>query len=97
MFVYYFPNLLFLFVYKFELDGEEVSGVVMAKENQELKITYKITNPDYVFANESNGFMSAVKNVVPSKKQTETVLITSAMDGVTISADSYFNVEIKGA
>ena len=72
----------------YKVDGKEVSGTCTLKEGSELKIEYKITKDGYEF-----GDQNAVQNFFKVKTKTETIKITTEMDGMQLDLSKYFKVE----
>lgn len=69
--------------YKYELDGNEVSGTIKAKEGQKLELTYEITDSTHKLKNPDGGFVFGWGESYT--KANETISITSALDNKTIT------------
>lgn len=73
-----------------KLDGKEIKDLVdvSIREDQKLTVSYKITNSDYKFKNET--LLESV-----SKERTVTIPISMELDGTTINVQRYVPVEKK--
>lgn len=73
-----------------KVDGKEVKDLadVSIREDQELTVSYKITNDDYRFKGET--LLESV-----TKERTVTIPISMDMDGTTISVQRYISIERK--
>lgn len=80
----------------YKVDGEEVSGSVVLKEEQELTLEYELTNSSYEIVRESSGFGSTIINWAEStfskNKKTVSIPISSEIDGRTIKREDYITV-----
>ena len=73
---------------KYTVDSKEVKSSYIFKEGDELKIEYTITADGYIFS-EQNAFEKLFK----SKSKTETITITTEMNGKELDLEKYFKVE----
>jgi hypothetical protein len=83
----------------YKLDGKKVSGDVVVKDGQTLKLKYKITDNNYEFASDQHGkFVQAVtkvkSSIIKPEKEIE-IEITPELDGTTIHPDDYFQIVQK--
>ncbi|MDO5156471.1 MAG: hypothetical protein Q4D51_10955 [Eubacteriales bacterium] len=77
---------------KFLLDGKPVSGTVLIRDGQKLEMQYTLTDDNYRI---KKGFFEGLfdrKNIIEEK-----IKITSELDGKTIVAEDYIEIEKKGA
>ncbi len=71
----------------YELDGDDVSGTIIATEGQELSLSYKITDDNYEFSDKE--FLSF------DSKQSVELEVTSSLHGTTINPDDEFDIVKK--
>lgn len=69
--------------YKYELDGNEVSGTIKAKDGQKLELTYEITDSTHKLKEPDGGFIFGWGESYT--KANETITITSALDNKTVT------------
>lgn len=81
----------------YKLDGKVVLGAVQLKESQKLTLTYKITQDNYTFAEESEGGSGFFANLFQRDERTVDIPITADLDGTTIDPDDWVKVQAKGA
>lgn len=79
----------------YKLDGEVVSGEVKVQEGQELTLTYKITNKDYVFVENSGGIGGFIHDLFKSNERTVMLPIMEEIEGTTINPDDRFEIVEK--
>jgi hypothetical protein len=84
----------------YKLDGKKVSGNIVVKDGQTLKLKYKITDKNYEFASDQDGkfvqaFTKLTSSIIKPEKEIE-IEITSELDGTTIHPDEYFQIVQKG-
>ncbi len=72
----------------YELDGEEVSGVITATEGQVLTLTYELQDDDYEFKND-NFFINL------TRKDSVTLEVTPILHENTINPDNEFSIVEK--
>lgn len=77
----------------YKVDGEEVSGTVVLKEEQKLVLEYEITDSSYEIVRDGSGFGSVIINwaegIFSKNKKTVSIPISSDMDGMTIKREDY--------
>jgi|GEM_PF-2199133 len=76
----------------FKSGKENLSGEVTLKEGSEVKITYKITDSGYTFAEGRSGITGKIKDVFSSDERSDTITITEDMYGKVISRKDFFEV-----
>lgn len=81
----------------YKLDGKVVSGAVQLKESQKLTLTYKITQDNYTFAEESDGIGGFFADLFKRNERTVEIPITADLDGTTIVPDDWVKVQEKEA
>lgn len=77
--------------YAYKLDGNNVSGKISAKEGQKLELTYGITDSAYKLTKGYGGFLGIGSS---KTKVTKEIMITSGMDGMTVTKDN-FDIQVK--
>lgn len=77
--------------YEYKLDGEIVSGRILAKEGQKLELTYKINDDRHSLTEKEGGFLGFGAS---DKEATKTIEITRKYDGNTITKSS-FGLSVK--
>lgn len=80
----------------YKLDGDIVSGEIRVREDQELTLTYKITDKNYKFADKSEGVGGFIHDLFKATERTVTIPITADLDGATIQPDDWFDIIEKG-
>jgi len=88
-------------VCKYKLNGTEISGDVNLREEDELILEYELTDNEYQFVRESDGFIEAVKNfganIFSKKKETVKITISDEINGRTIKRGDYITIKKKGS
>ena len=74
--------------YTYKLDGKDVTGSVLAKEGQKLSLTYEITDSKYKLT-EGAGGLPLVGWGKSYTKVTKELIVTSDMDGTTITKKNF--------
>ncbi len=85
-------------VCSYRLDKEETGGQIRIRENQSLKLTYKLTDENYVFADEGSGggVLGFFRDLIGSRKRTVEIPFAELEDGGTIRPDEWFHIVRKG-
>lgn len=76
----------------YKLDGKMVSGTTQVQEDQEITVTYKITDKNYSFADKSEGIGGFIHDIFKASERTVTIPITTDIEGTTIDADDWFDI-----
>lgn len=81
----------------FKIDGKAVeAGSYSLKEEQNLEISYEITDGKHVISRETANWIDGLWDKTKSKtKETAEIAITSVLDGGKVSRDMYIKVENK--
>lgn len=81
----------------FKIDGKAVeAGSYNLKEEQNLEISYEITDGKHVILREAANWVDGLWDKTKSKtKETAEIAITSALDGRKVSRDMYIKIENK--
>ncbi|MPN19403.1 hypothetical protein SDC9_166772 [bioreactor metagenome] len=80
----------------YKLDGVEVSGIQSISEAQKLNLTYKITNPDYEFAEQPGGIVKWINQLINKAEMTVTIPIGASLDDKPIDPDDWVKIIRKG-
>lgn len=76
----------------YKLDGEDVSGIVPAKEGQKLTLEYEITSEGYVIEGAKGIVFGIGKD---DQKKSETIVVSASMDGETVDRNTFNICVIK--
>lgn len=78
----------------YTLNGNQVSGVTEVKEDDELIMTYTLENKEYIIYKD---FLSAMHDLLSNSpyEKSETITVTSDLDGSTITREDYISVQKK--
>lgn len=79
----------------YKLDGKAVSGDIQAQEGQELTLTYKITDKNYIFDSGKKGISSFISR--NTRKETIKIPVSADLNGMSIDPNDYFTIIEKGA
>ncbi|MCM1107182.1 MAG: hypothetical protein NC355_09605 [Blautia sp.] len=82
----------------YKLNGKEISGTTISvREEDELTLTYELTDADYKIVRESDGFFDGIgvwrRNTFSKTKETVTIPLSADIDGTTIERSQYIKVE----
>ena len=80
----------------FKVDGREVQGDLQIREDQELTLTYTLTDDSVAFAEKSEGFTGFIHDLFNKKERIITIPITPELDHTVIRPDEWVPVKAKG-
>ena len=79
---------------EFTYNKESVSGVVLVKQEDEIKLKYTLTDPEYQITR-GEGISSIIDNIFNKNQVTVSIKVTKEMDGKSINREEYITISKK--
>ena len=83
----------------YKLNGDEVAGTVMVREEDKLTIEYELTDDNYKIVRGSDGFWGGIndwgKNTFSKNTETQSIELSDKINGATIKRSDYIDISEK--